>query len=655
MRALEKLPPDRWPTAHEFADGLHGRGAPVTSRRGVQTAATLPQSLEDARTGAFRRRSLMTASAFVAVVAIAVAATWRIVAHARSAEGSPSLSFMIDPPILDGVRQTTLNFAISPDGKTLAILAYPFNETVTRAYLRRLSEPSASAIPGTEGATDAAFSPDGRWLSITTFSGKLLKVRVDGTTAPITLAQGVDDYSGAVWADNETLVLGSVGATRRGLGRIAATGGAIRPLTTAKAATTHGFPFVAPDGKTVLFDDWGPGNTEDDFLALGSLETGSFQTTSLLAQRPFGVVDGRALYVLGTSVMAVPFDAKRLRVTGAPVRVFEDVTLDGKISAVLSPGGTLAYRRGQPRSRLILLDRDGRTQTLSSDEHFIWPYDDGPRFSPDGQRIAFAVWEPSGDTAAADIWTFDVKRRTFTRVTSLANVTDPDWSNDGKRLVFTTWFPRNATLWSQMADGSQPPERLLQAPAGTGLSHASATPDGLGVVFCRVSSNGAGMGMELLYLPFAGERTPERLTSEPMSKDCIGRVSPDGRWLAYVGTEAGTPQVFVRPFRGNGGRLKVSEESGQQPTWSRDGKRLFYASVTPGDGTTWAVAATVAAGGTSLRVVNRERIAPLPSTLFDVTPDGTRILAVQRSDSRVQLFVTTNWLPQLRARIAGRQ
>ena len=154
---------------------------------------------------------------------------------------------------------------------------------------------------------------------------------------------------------------------------------------------------------------------------------------------------------------------------------------------------------------------------MSSDEHFIWPYGDGPRFSPDGQRIAFAVWEPSGDTAAADIWTFDVKRRTFTRVTSLANVTDPDWSNDGKRVVFTTWFPRNATLWSQMADGSQPPERLLQVPTGTGLSHASATPDGLGVVFCRVSSNGAGMGMELLYLPFAGERTPERLTSDPRS------------------------------------------------------------------------------------------------------------------------------------------
>ena len=650
MRALEKLPADRWSTAHEFADALYGRGAPVAIPRGDLSAVALPRLPVDAPGGFFGRRVVMTAGAFVAAVAIAVLATWYL--GARASDGKPSVSFVIDPPMYEGVRQTTLDFAISPDGGTLALVAYPFDESGTRAYLRRLSEPSASAIPGTEGATYAAFSPDGRWLSITTFRGKLLKVRVDGTTAPITLSDGVDNYTGAVWADNETLVLGNSQPNRPGLGRIAATGGAVRPRTTPKsAATEHTFPVVAPDGKTVLFVDSGPGFTEDDFLAIGSLETGSFQTSALLASRPFGVMEGRAIYAFGTSIMAVPIDAKHLRVTGDPVRVLEDVTLDFKRSAALSAGGTLAYRRGQPGSRLILLDRDGRTQTLSSDEHFIWPYGDGPRFSPDGQRIAIGVWAPSGDTAAADIWTFDVKRRTFTRLTSLGNVADPDWSVDGTRVVFSTLSPRKAALWVQVADGSQAAEELLHAPDGIGIFHPSVTPDGHGVVFCRGSPNHGATGVELLYLPFVGERTPQRLT-EPLSDSCIGRVSPDGKWLAYVGTEVGTSQIFVRRFRGGDGRLKVSEGNGQQPTWSRDGKRLFYASVTPNDGKTWAVAATVVASGNLLHVVNRERITALPSTLFDVTPDGTRILAVQPSDSRVQLFVATNWLPQLRARLA---
>ena len=653
MRALEKLPADRWPTAHDFADALAGRGSPNAIARGVRTAATLPQPLDDAHRGWFGRRGMMTAGAFGAAMAIAAMAAWYVGAHPFG--GKPSVSFVIDPPIYDGVRQTTLDFAISPDGGTLALVAYPFDESATRAYLRRLSEPSVSAIPGTEGATYAAFSPDGSWLGITTSSGKLLKVRVDGSSAPITLSEGVDNYTGAEWVDNETLVLGNSQPKRPGLGRIAATGGAVRPLTTPKSATMeHTFPFVAPDGKSVLFVESGPGYTEDDFLAIGSRETGSYQTSALLASRPLGVLEGRAIYASGTSIMAVPIDAKGLRVTGDPVRVLEDVTWDFKRSAALSAGGTLAYRRGQPGSRLILLDRDGRTQTLSSDAHSIWPYGDGPRFSPDGQRIAMGVWAPSGDTISADIWTFDVKRRTFTRLTALGNVADPDWSVDGTRVVFTTFSPRKAALWVQVADGSQAPEALVHAPDGIGVFHASVTPDGHGVVFCRGSPNHGATGVELLYLPFVGERTPQRLT-EPLSDSCIGRVSPDGKWLAYVGTEVGTSQLFVRRFRGGGGRVKVSEENGQQPTWSRDGKRLFYASVSPDDGKTWAVAATILASGNSLQVVNRERFAALPSTLFDVTPDGNRILAVQPSDSRVQLFVTTNWLPQLRARLAGRQ
>jgi serine/threonine-protein kinase len=655
MRALEKLPADRWSTAHEFADALAGRGAPVTNSRGGHTAPVPPQPLLEERGGFLNRRVVATAGAIAAAVAIAAIGAWYMRAPARGARAT-SVTFVIDPPIYEGVRQTMRDFAISPDGSTLAFVAHPFDESRARVYLRRLSAPSASPIPGTEGAADVAFSRDGKWLSVMTFGRKLLKLRVEGTTAPITLADGVDSYNGASWAGNEMIVLGNARPIRRGLGRIAATGGAVRPLTTPKSAETeHGFPLVAPDGKTVIFSDWGPGFTEDDFLGIGSLETGTFQTTPLVASRPYGVVDGRALYSLGTSIMAVPIDAKRSRVVGDPVRVLEGLTLDGHRSAALSDNGTLVYRHGQPGSRLILLDLDGRTQVLSDDEHFIWPYGNGPRFSPDGTRIAFGIWAPSGDTAAADIWTFDVKDRTFTRVTSLGNVTDPEWSIDGKRVVFATFFPRKAALWVQVADGSQAAERLLQAPDGVLFSHSSVTPDGHGVVFCRTPANGAVAGAELLYVPFIGERTPRRLTGDPMSDTCLGRVSPDGKWLAYVGMEVGTSHVFVRRFRGDGERLKVSAENGQQPTWSRDGKRLFYVSVTPGDGKASAVAATVAPDGNRLQVVHRERIAALPSTLFDVTPDGDRILAVQPSDSRVQLFVTTNWLPQLRARLAGRQ
>ena len=637
MRALEKLPADRWRTTQEFADHLMA-------------------TKEKVRGGLFGRRLALTVGIGVAAITAAVWAITNLLPRSRAVEERSSLTFVVDPPPYEGVRQTTEDFAISPDGGTLALVAYPFNESSTRVYVQRLSEPGASPLAGTEGASSVAFSPDGKWLSITTFKGKLLKVRVDGTGGPITLAEGVDGYSGVAWADNETIVLGTAQPKRLGLGRIAASGGAVRPLTTPTSAQSeHGFPFVASDGKTMLFGDWGPGFTEDDFLDIGSVETGMFQTSSLMASRPYGLVDGRALYAFGTSMMAVPIDVKRAKTTGDPVRVLEELTLDGKRSAALSASGTLAFRRGQPGSRLILLDRDGRTQALSSDEHNVWPDGVGGRFSPDGKRIAVDVWGPSSDTISADIWTFDVARRSFTRVTSLGNVANPDWTTDGKRILFTTLLPREAALWSQVADGSQAAEPLLRAPDGTYFYHASATPDGHGVVFCKATANNFNSGVELWYLPFIGERTPQRLTDDPIAETCLARVSPDGKWLAYVATEVGTSQVFVRRFRESGPRVKVSEENGQRPTWSRDGKRLFYASVTPSDGKTWAEVATIAPSGTSIVVTKRERFVMLPSIKFDVTPDGNRILAVQPSYSRVQLFVTTNWLPQLRARLAGRQ
>lgn len=72
------------------------------------------------------------------------------------------------------------------------------------------------------------------------------------------------------------------------------------------------------------------------------------------------------------------------------------------------------------------------------------------------------------------------------------------------------------------------------------------------------------------------------------------------------------------------------------------------------EGKSWAVAANVRTTGNSLEVMNRERVAMLPQTsLFDVTPDGKGVLTVQQSDSRVQLVVITNWIPQLRTRLAG--
>ena len=60
-----------------------------------------------------------------------------------------------------------------------------------------------------------------------------------------------------------------------------------------------------------------------------------------------------------------------------------------------------------------------------------------------------------------------------------------------------------------------------------------------------------------------------------------GVVSPNGRWLAYGTNDAGRFEIWVQPYPdANIGRWQVSVDGGTRPLWARNGKELFYVSLT---------------------------------------------------------------------------
>jgi Tol biopolymer transport system component len=77
-------------------------------------------------------------------------------------------------------------------------------------------------------------------------------------------------------------------------------------------------------------------------------------------------------------------------------------------------------------------------------------------------------------------------------------------------------------------------------------------------------------------LSIGGEPKPLVATA---ASELGGRVSPDGRWVAYQSNESGRFEVYVRPFPNvDGGKWPISTNGGQHAHWSPDGSELFYAA-----------------------------------------------------------------------------
>jgi serine/threonine protein kinase len=129
------------------------------------------------------------------------------------------------------------------------------------------------------------------------------------------------------------------------------------------------------------------------------------------------------------------------------------------------------------------------------------------------------------------------------------------------------------------------------------------------------------------------------------------RVSPDGRWVAFTTDESGNAQVVVQPIDGSGPRVQVSIRGGDEPVWSRDGKRLFYR----GEGK-FKVAEV--SGSPTFHVVSRSDFmndvyipGPAPHANYDVTPDGKKLLVLE--GGQVRLVVVHGWDADFRARLVG--
>ena len=349
---------------------------------------------------------------------------------------------------------------------------------------------------------------------------------------------------------------------------------------------------------------------------------------------------GYLLFGRDGALLAAPFDAEAVKVTGDPIPVAESVWFfraTGNASFSASENGTVVYQGDPNPTRLIWRDRSGREiGTLGTPALF-----GRPRVSPDGSSIAVEVADPRNGTR--DIWIYDergrAKRFTAVPTDAVAAV----WSPGGDRIAFATGGDSALDIHAKSVNEIGG-EQLLQKQRGVQLP-SDWSPDGSRIVY-EDYSPARSTRKELGVVTLGGRLEGAPLLQTPFSASAA-RYSPDGGWIAFVSEESGRPEIYVAPASGRGGMRRISDSGGSMPRWRRDGRELFYLAAS---GDVLAVPTRTAGGFEAGSPAALFRANPPPDN-FDVAPDGRRFLFQEPSPEKdVPPTVVVHWSAEFRKR-----
>ncbi|HEX5631852.1 MAG TPA: protein kinase [Gemmatimonadales bacterium] len=643
LTALAKLPADRWGSAREFAEALAaGGGGRAATPTVAMPAAGGP------RPGAARRWPVLLATL---AGAAALAATWVVARRTGQAAdtGVRVLRFPLEPApgtrVAFPVSGIATFIALSPDGRQ-AVYAASREGTDWSLHLRRLDELHGRPLPGTDGARHPEFSPDGRWIAFGAPDGSIRKLTVQGTDLTTVTQADQGGLSGITWLTADELVFTRDSRGKPGLWRVPAAGG--QPIQFSRIDTAAGeqlqlAPRAADGGRLVFYSSTRSG-TLDLRVGVASTETGLAKVfPTLPGSRVLGLMSGHVVYVRSDgALMAVPFDARTWQV-GEPLQILDSVTSRWWMTpAALSASGSLLYQRGGMASRIVRVDERGTARPLFEASGLY----NHPRLSPDGRRLAIEVQDSRGN----NIWVTDLASQATERLTREGVSERPEWSPDGRSLLYVSSRTNDNSLWLQPADGSGPAELLLESATTTTIREGVFAPDGRGVLFRQDTPDS---NRDVLLLPLAGDRTPVPLLTS-IDDDKHPRVSPDGRWLAYVSNRSGTEEVYVGPMSGTGARVAVSSGGGAEPLWAPDGTHLYFRTGAR------LVRARIATSP-ALAVLARDTLFEGPYITdpwhpnYDVTPDGRSFIMLQPVDENRRLVMIVNWVEELRQRTRAGQ
>jgi Tol biopolymer transport system component len=571
---------------------------------------------------------------------LAAGAIAKVVTARRTTQAGAAYRFAVELP--DSVvvaNNVGIKLAVSRDGSQLALVGMKAGRRAL--YLRRSTDVEAHPVAGTESGHSPSFSPDGRWLLYQSGTG-LWKVPTTGG-APVAV---LDTVNSASWGDDGSIVY----ERGNGIWRANANGGERRLVAAPDAKQHHrryAWPDVLPGSGHALITLWRGGASLDSArLGVVSLSDGQVTDLGIAGVNPHYAAPGYIVYARsGGAVSAVPFSLRRRAVTGDPVRLVENVWHGGGggTDFSVSDNGVLAYHGGIPDAAeltMAAVDLEGRVRELPAigRERFS-----EPRLSPDGKHMAVAIGPPQpSDTG--DVYVYDLATGARTRLTSHGLNIRPEWSRDGSRVLYIARERDSQFVVAQRPDGSGAADVVARGKPPAFYELAPGPAHGLSAVRTGLAAGGSA----IVVAPT--ESLEARRPFDAGARVAITpKLSPNGRLLAFVTTEEGRRELFVRPVDGSGPRVAVSTEGGTEPVWAPDGSALYFRGLTD------VMAATVTERpslvvGTPKPLFEDTYFRSVAHSAYDVFPSGRELLMLNGwSRAQTRAYLLVNWIQAMHA------
>jgi eukaryotic-like serine/threonine-protein kinase len=566
--------------------------------------------------------------------------------RATPATRVPLLTSVIPPPensMFSFTGPEAGPIAISPDGKRLAFSIWSGSKR--SLWIRELDTMTPREINDTSGASFPFWSPDNRTVGFFA-DHRLKKVNVDGGAVATICAADLALGGGGTINRNGTVLFGTIAGP---IYRIQDLGD--KPAKATELGSdegSHRWPFFLPDGIRFLYLAAKPSSGQQSrygSVYVGVLDSSERKLLPIRSDSNVIYSSRHLLFMQEGTLMAQPFDLRKLEVYGSPVPIAQRVVYETRIWRGIftaSNDGMLVFQSGvrDNNSQLLLFNRQGKqTRALTNDRLDFF----SARFSKNGKKIVTDIFDPQ--SRARHLWIYDVPTGVGSRITfdSLRHEY-PVWSPDNRHIIFSHVDPQGSRdLHIQSFDDSARGERLFFK----GSAQEKPTdwsPDGQFVAFDSWVRGHSGS--QAFILPLTGDRIPVPVERGDWTTKAA-MFSPDGRWLAYVSNKTGIDEVYIISFPHRRHLTQVSFGGGDAPRWNSKQNAILY--IAPDKS---LIATRLSLSRNGVNVVERRPLFATKTKFtysYDISPNGSVLINTLEPSASPPVVLITDWKRQLEA------